>query len=124
MTSFVRGIFSGALHDELLFPYPPPLEQRDPGEAAVVRRLIDALYQMRNDGLIDSAAFDEQETIPEATITALAKAGLLGITIPKEYGGTGLSPVGYSRVFSEVSRLDPSLAVLIGVHCGLGAKAV
>jgi len=124
MTSFVRGIFSGALHDELLFPYPPPLEQRDPGEAAVVRQLLDALYQMRSDGLIDSAAFDEQETIPEATITALAKAGLLGITIPREYGGVGLSPVGYSRVFSEVSRLDPSLAVLIGVHCGLGSKAL
>jgi len=79
---------------------------------------------MRSDGLIDSAAFDEAETIPEATITALAKAGLLGITIPKEYGGVGLSPVGYSRVFSEVSRLDPSLAVLIGVHCGLGSKAL
>ena len=124
MTSFVRGIFSGALHDELLFPYPPALEERDPGEAAVVRRLLDALHQMRSDGLIDSAAFDEAETIPEATITALAKAGLLGITIPKEYGGVGLSPVGYSRVFSEVSRLDPSLAVLIGVHCGLGSKAL
>ena len=124
MPSFVRGIFAGALHDALLFPFPPSLEVRDPDEAKAVRRLIDALRQMRREGLIDSAAFDEHETIPELTIKALAEHGLLGITIPKEYGGSGLSSTGYARVFGEVSRLDASLAVLIGVHCGLGSKAI
>jgi alkylation response protein AidB-like acyl-CoA dehydrogenase len=124
MPSFVRGIFSGALHDELLFPFPPPLDVRDPDEAVTVRRLIGALHQMRQDGLIDPAAFDEAETVPEATIRALAANGLLGLTIPKEYGGAGLSAAGYARVFGEVSRIDGSIAVLIGVHCGLGSKAI
>lgn len=124
MYSFVRGIFSGALHDALLFPFPNSLDTHNPGEAKLVRRLIDALRQMQHDGLIDSAAFDEQETIPEQTIRALARDGLLGLTIPTEYGGAGLSSTGYARVFGEVSRLDPSLAVLIGVHCGLGSKAI
>lgn len=124
MSSYVRGIFAGALHDELLFPFPPPLDVRDPAEAAKVRRLIAALHQMKRDGLIDSAAFDETETVPEPTIRALAENGLLGLTIPPEYGGAGLSAAGYARVFGEVSRLDPSLAVLIGVHCGLGSKAI
>jgi alkylation response protein AidB-like acyl-CoA dehydrogenase len=124
MPSFVRGVFAGALHDSLLFPFPEPLDVHDPAEAKTVRRLIDALRQMRTDGLIDSAAFDEQETIPEPTIQALATNGLLSLTIPKEYGGVGLSATGYARVFGEVSRVDPSLAVLIGVHCGLGSKAI
>src|SRR5438477_7260669 len=124
MPSFVRGVFSGALHDQLLFPFPDPLDVHDPSEAKVVRGLIDALRQMRSDGLIDSAGFDEAETIPEETIAALARAGLLALTIPKEYGGIGLSSTGYARVFGEVSRLDASLAVLIGVHCGLGSKAI
>lgn len=124
MPSFVRGIFSGAINDALLFPFPPSLDLRDPEETKTVRRLIDALRQMRRDGLIDSEAFDERETVPEATISALASAGLLGLTIPKEFGGVGLSPAGYARVFGEVSRLDASLAVLIGVHCGLGSKAI
>ncbi|MDB4878296.1 MAG: acyl-CoA dehydrogenase [Gemmatimonadetes bacterium] len=124
MPSFVRGIFSGALHDSLLFPFPEPLDVHDPGEAKVVRRLIDALRQMRAEGLVDSAAFDEMETIPEPTIRAMAESGLLSLTIPKEYGGAGLSSTGYARVFGEVSRVDPSLAVLIGVHCGLGSKAI
>ena len=74
--------------------------------------------------LIDSARFDEEETVPEETITALAEHGLLGITIPKEYGGSGLSATGYARIFGEISRLDASLAVLVGVHCGLGSKAL
>lgn len=124
MPSFVRGIFSGALHDALLFPFPDSLEAHDPAEARLVRRLIDALRQMRSEGLIDSAQFDEDETIPEPTIQALAQHGLLGLTIPKEYGGAGLSSTGYARVFGEVSRTDASLAVLIGVHCGLGSKAI
>jgi hypothetical protein len=29
MPSFVRGIFAGALHDALLFPFPPSLDVRD-----------------------------------------------------------------------------------------------
>src|SRR6185503_1179264 len=124
MPSFVRGVFSGALHDELLFPYPPALDVSNRFEAQTVRRLIRALHQMRAEGLIDSARFDEEETIPEPTIRALASHGLLSLTVPKEYGGVGLSATGYARVFGEVSRLDPSLAVLIGVHCGLGSKAI
>src|SRR3954462_1509391 len=124
MPSFVRGIFSGALHDALLFPFPDPLDRTNPDEAKVVRRLIDALRAMQRDGLVDSARFDEEEAIPEPTITALAANGLLGLTIPKEYGGAGLSSTGYARVFGEVSRIDASLAVLIDVHCGLGSKAL
>ena len=124
MPSFVRGIFAGALHDALLFPYPPPLDRRDPAEARLVRRLINDLRQMRREGLIDSARFDEEETIGDDVIRALARAGFLALSIPKEYGGLGLSVTAYARVFGELSRTDASLAVLVGVHCGLGSKAI
>src|SRR3954465_12511388 len=113
MSSFVRGSFAGALHDSLLFPFPEPLDAYNPDEAKTVRRLIGALHQMVDEKLIDSAAFDESETIPEPTIERLAKDGLLALTIPKEYGGAGLSATAYARVFGEVSRIDPSIAVLI-----------
>ena len=121
--SFVRGMFAGAIHDSLLFPYPDSLERRDAGEARLVGQLIDRFREIARD-LIDSAAIDEQETVPEPVIRALAESGLLGITIPREYGGAGLSPTGYARVFGEISRVDGSIAVLVGVHCGLGSKAI
>jgi acyl-CoA dehydrogenase family protein 9 len=57
-------------------------------------------------------------------IQALASAGLLGLSIPRAYGGAGLSAAGYARVFGEISRIDASVAVLVGVHCGLGSKAI
>jgi len=122
--SFVRGMFTGAIHDSLLFPFPAPLEERDPDEARTVRRLIDALEEMRRAGLVDSAMFDEEETIPEPTIRALATSGWLALSIPREYGGLGLSPSAYAQVFGAISSLDASLGVLCGVHCGLGSKAI
>jgi acyl-CoA dehydrogenase family protein 9 len=121
--SFVRGIFAGAIHDDLLFPFPATLDVRDPEETRTVRRLLAELDRMRG-GLIDSARFDEEETIPEEVIRALADTGWLGLSIPREYGGLGLSPAAYAHVFGELSSTDPSLGVLVGVHCGLGSKAI
>lgn len=121
--SFVRGIFNGAVHDALLFPYPAPLDRRAPDEARRVNSLLARLRAIAHE-LVDPAGFDEQETIPEPVIGALAAGGLLGLTIPAEFGGAGLSPAGYARVFAEVARVDASLAVLVGVHCGLGARAI
>jgi alkylation response protein AidB-like acyl-CoA dehydrogenase len=121
--SFVRGIFAGAIHDTLLFPFPSTLDERDPDETHTVRRMLDALERMSR-GLIDPARFDEEETIPEEVIVALAAEGFLAMSIPREYGGLGLSPAAYAHVFGAVSSLDPSIGVLLAVHCGLGAKAI
>ena len=121
--SFVRGLFAGAIHDELLFPFPAPLDERDPEETRTVRRLLAALDTMRG-GLIDSARFDEEETIPEEVIQALAASGWLSLSIPREYGGLGLSPTAYAHLFGELSSTDAALGVLVGVHCGLGSKAI
>ncbi len=122
--SFTRGVFAGAVHDNLLFPYPPPLDRRNPEEAAVVRRLIGELDRMERAGIIDAARFDEDETVSEEVITEFARTGMLGLTIPKQYGGLELSATAYARVFERISAADGSLAVLVGVHCGLGSKAI
>lgn len=122
--SFLRQLFTGEIAEELLFPYPPPLDRRNPEEAATVRRLVEALNGMVASGVVDSRRFDEAEAVDEAAIRAFADAGLLGIGIPRAYGGLGLSVSAYARVFGAVAAVDPSLAVLVGVHCGLGGKAL
>jgi alkylation response protein AidB-like acyl-CoA dehydrogenase len=122
-SSFTRGIFAGVVLDSLLFPYPRPLGERNADEARTVRRLIKSLREL-NGTLIDSAKFDEEETIPDNVIRAFAEIGMLGLTIPKKYGGLELSSAAYARVFEALSSIDASLAVLVGVHCGLGSKAI
>ena len=112
------------VHNDLLFPYPPTLDERNPSEAAVVRRLIGEIDRMERDKIIDAARFDEDETVSEEVISEFARVGLLGLTIPKQYGGLELSATAYARVFERISAVDSSLAVLVGVHCGLGSKAI
>lgn len=122
--SFMRLLFAGEIADDLLFPYPAPLDERDPDEAATVSRLMTSLNDMVASGLIDSKQIDEEETVSERVIQALAEAGFLGLNIPQTYGGLGLSSSAYARVFGAVASVDPSIGVLIAVHCGLGGKAI
>ncbi|HUQ98267.1 MAG TPA: acyl-CoA dehydrogenase family protein, partial [Gemmatimonadaceae bacterium] len=121
--SFTRALFAGVVVDSLLFPYPRRLDERNPDEAKTVRRLIKELHALDGD-LIRPEQFDEEETIPEPVIRAFAEIGMLGLTIPEKYGGLGLSSSAYARVFETLSSIDGSLAVLVGVHCGLGSKAI
>jgi acyl-CoA dehydrogenase family protein 9 len=121
--SFTRGIFAGEVHDELLFPYPPSLDNTDPSEAGTVEHLVRAIED-RLGGLVDSVKFDEEETIDDDVIAALAKHGFLGMTIPRQYGGLELSPRAYARVCEAIGGVDSSIGVFIGVHCGLGSKAI
>ena len=121
--SFTRGIFAGEIYHGLVFPYPKKLDTTHPDEARTVRRLIAALED-RLGGLIDSVKFDEEETIGDDVVAELGRHGFLGLTIPKQYGGLELSSTAYARVFEAVATTDPSLGVFIGVHCGLGSKAI
>ena len=122
--SFLRSLFVGEIDEPLLLPYPPTLDRRDPDEARVVSRLIGEIRRMEREGIIDSARFDEDEAVPDHVLQAFAEAGLLGLSIPKEYGGLGLSNAAYARVFGEIASTDASLGVIVGVHCGLGSKAI
>lgn len=122
-SSFTRGIFAGVVLDSLLFPYPRPLDERNADEARTVRRLIKELRALEGD-VIDAGKFDEEETIPDNVIKVFAEIGMLGLTIPKKYGGLELSSSAYARVFETLSMMDGSLAVMVGVHCGLGSKAI
>jgi len=121
--SFTRGVFAGEVHDGLLFPYPPPLNVANPVEAATVERLVRAI-EGRLGGLVDSVKFDDEETIPDNVIAALAKHGFLGMTVPERFGGLELSPRAYARVCEAIAGVDSSIGVFIGVHCGLGCKAI
>ena len=116
-------MFAGVVLDSLLFPYPRRLDERNADEARTVRRLIKDLRALDGD-VIDPAKFDEEETIPENVIRAFAEIGMLALTIPKKYGGLELSSSAYARVFEALSAIDGSLAVMVGVHCGLGSKAI
>jgi glutaryl-CoA dehydrogenase (non-decarboxylating) len=49
----------------------------------------------------------------------MAKLGLLGISVPQEYGGAGMDYLALGIASEELEYLDTSLRVIMSVHAGL-----
>ena len=64
------------------------------------------------------AAFRNETTDP-ALFTAMGGMGLLGATIPAEYGGAGLNHVCYGLIAREVERVDSGYRSMMSVQSSL-----
>ena len=63
-------------------------------------------------------AYLEEKTDP-AIFREMGEAGLLGITIPEEYGGLGAGYVTYGLVAREVERVDSGYRSMMSVQSSL-----
>jgi len=64
------------------------------------------------------AAYREERTDPEI-FREMGEMGLLGVTIPEEYGGLGASYVSYGLVAREVERVDSGYRSMMSVQSSL-----
>jgi alkylation response protein AidB-like acyl-CoA dehydrogenase len=67
---------------------------------------------------------DRESKPPMDLIGKAAQIGLLGVPIPREYGGLGAGETGYCILMEELGRVDTSVATIIGAHIGLGVMSV
>jgi hypothetical protein len=63
--------------------------------------------------------WDEAQAFPAELVPRLASIGLMGIQVPEEYGGAGLSAIDYCICIEELARVDPSIALSVAAHNGL-----
>lgn len=63
--------------------------------------------------------YDEPQEFPHEIAQQLGEMGFLGITFPEEYGGSNLSSVEYALIIEEISRVDPSVGLIVASHNGL-----
>jgi glutaryl-CoA dehydrogenase len=63
-------------------------------------------------------AFAAEETDP-AIFREMGEMGLLGVTVPEEYGGLGASYVAYGLVAREVERVDSGYRSMMSVQSSL-----
>lgn len=68
---------------------------------------------------VDASARDRDRILPFAELEAFSASGLWGITIPKEYGGAGVSYVTVAEVIKLISAADPSLGQIPQNHLGV-----
>jgi len=81
---------------------------RDAARAYATERLMPRVTQAYRDEATDPAIFRE-----------MGEMGLLGVTVPEEYGGIGASYVAYGLVAREVERVDSGYRSMMSVQSSL-----
>src|SRR3954470_1990983 len=118
VSSFSKSLFLGEIHEDLVFPYPKP----DDEEQGRIRHLEE---QEREFGAsYDPRKVEEELWIGDDKIAELGERGLMGLYVPTEYGGAGLTQTGYCRVSEEFAQIDATLSVVMGVHQSIGMKGI
>ena len=112
--SFGKELFLGRFQLDLIHPHPR-------GEAEAVRRGEEFLARLREVcEQVDGLRIERESRIPDETIKALTDIGALGMKIPTEYGGAGLSHVYYNKALMIIGSANPSLAALVSAHQSIG----
>jgi alkylation response protein AidB-like acyl-CoA dehydrogenase len=62
---------------------------------------------------------EDAHEFPHELLNKLGKLGILGMTIPSEYGGTKTDHTSLILALEEIARASASLAVITSVHCAL-----
>ena len=62
---------------------------------------------------------DETEKFPKETVEKMAKAGFLGIPVPKELGGQGCDVLTYAMCVEELSKVCGTTGVIVSAHTSL-----
>jgi alkylation response protein AidB-like acyl-CoA dehydrogenase len=70
------------------------------------------------------SAWDEAAEFPLDAIRQIGGLGLLGVIIPPEYGGAGLSYVDYAMAVEELSAVDGSIGITVAAHNSLGTNHI
>src|ERR1700730_285199 len=71
-----------------------------------------------------AAEVDRDPRFPEEAIKAAAEAGLLGILIPREYGGAALEALACAVCIEELAQACASTSVIVDVHTSVGSEPI
>ena len=115
----IKNLFYGNINESLVFPYPEPSDEEQAQCNALLAKLDDYLQNEH-----PSIEIDQKQEIPPAVVQRLFDLGVLGMTIPKEFGGSSLGITSYNRVLARIGRSCGSTAVLVSAHQSIGCKAV
>ncbi|MGN1400484.1 MAG: acyl-CoA dehydrogenase [Bacillus sp. (in: firmicutes)] len=66
----------------------------------------------------------EKGEFPRRLLTKMANLGMMGIPIPEKYGGAGMDFVSYIIAIHELSKVSPTLGVILSVHTSVGTNPI
>jgi short/branched chain acyl-CoA dehydrogenase len=71
-----------------------------------------------------AAELDRDHRFPYELVAELAELGLMGMTVPEEYGGAGADTLSYALAVEELTRIDSSVAITVAAHHSLGTLPI
>src|SRR3954454_4920822 len=115
LPSFGKELFLGKFRLDLIHPQPEL-------DAAVVEKGETFLERLRAflTEHVDRQQIEREARIPESVIRGLGELGALGMKIPEEYGGLGLSQFYYNKALAMAGTWHSSISTLLSAHQSIG----
>ena len=66
----------------------------------------------------------EAGEFPREILTKMGGLGLMGITVPEEYGGAGMDFISYISAIHELSKVSAVVGVILSVHTSVGTNPI
>jgi len=115
LPSFGKDLFLGKLSLDLIHPQPP----LDPAAVQEGEAFLERLRAFLTDQ-VDPAQIEREAKIPESVVDGFKELGALGMKVPRQYGGLGLSQVYYNKALILVGSCHSSLGALLSAHQSIG----
>jgi alkylation response protein AidB-like acyl-CoA dehydrogenase len=115
LPSFGKELFLGNLKLDLIHPQP----KLDPAAVEQGEAFLRDLRSFLSEH-VDPLQIERDAKIPEAVIDGLKDLGALGMKVPEQYGGLGLSQVYYNRALTLAGSCHASLSALLSAHQSIG----
>ncbi|MDP9185763.1 MAG: acyl-CoA dehydrogenase family protein [Verrucomicrobiota bacterium] len=116
---FVKGLFHGHFVSDWVMPYPRIPAAQQTGLDKTLKELREFL-----DAKLDPVAIDRNADIPREVIDGLGRVGVLGMTAPAEYGGSGFTQMANCKILEEIGRRCASTSVFVNAHHSIGIRAL
>ncbi|MFA5860901.1 MAG: acyl-CoA dehydrogenase family protein [Candidatus Thermoplasmatota archaeon] len=91
-------------------------------EQVAIQRMVREFAQ--NEVAPEIGLIEEKGVWNSSVLKKAAELGLAGMTIPTEFGGTGLDTISYNLAIQELSRINGSVGITFAAHCGLGSSHI
>jgi alkylation response protein AidB-like acyl-CoA dehydrogenase len=115
LPSFGKDLFLGKLNLDLIHPQP----KLDPAAVRKGEAFLKDLRAFLTEH-VDPLQIERDAKIPEAVIDGFKELGALGMKVPEQYGGLGLSQVYYNRALTLVGSCHAALGALLSAHQSIG----
>ncbi len=113
--SFGREMYLGNFQLDLIHPQP----RVDPERVRDGERFLGRLRAFLTER-VDPLEIEENAKISDEVIQGLKDLGALGMKIPKEYGGLGLTQVYYNRALALSGTWHAAISTLLSAHQSIG----